>query len=123
MLRRVALTALSLLSAGPALADGDEISPVPVPAVIGHAYSGGTAVSRIRFINVRTEPVSLVWIAFDGSERPYATLEPGQEVIQPTYVAHRWLVKDSRDGTPLEAFISTRSALRDRGTAQIALIR
>jgi hypothetical protein len=94
-----------------------------VPAVIGHPYSGDRAPSQIRFINVRTRPVSIVWIAFDGSERFYTSLEPGDEVVQPTYVAHRWLVKDKEDGTPLEAFISTRSAARDRGTAQIAVIR
>jgi hypothetical protein len=122
MLQRLALAALMFLAA-PAFAEGDEISPVPVPAIIGHAYFGDAAASQIRFVNVRTRPVDLVWIAFDGSERPYASLEPGQEMIQPTFVAHRWLVKDQQDGTPLEAFISTRSAVHDHGTAQIALIR
>jgi hypothetical protein len=122
MAYRVALVLL-LLSSAPALAEGDEISPVPVPAVVGHSYWGDRAPSQIRFINVRMRPVSIAWIAFDGTERPYSTLQPGQELVQPTYVAHRWLVKDLQDGTPIEAFISTRSAVRDQGTAQIALIR
>jgi len=122
MLPRVALAAL-LLTSGPALAEGDELSPVPAPVLIGHTYNGDHAPSQIRFINVRTRPVSVVWIGFDGVERLYASLNPGDEIVQPTYVAHRWLIRDKGDGQPLEAFISTRSAQRDRGTAQIALIR
>ena len=122
MLDRAAL-AILLLSSAPALADGDEISPVPVPAVIGHPYAGEGAPSQIRFINVRMRPVDIVWIGFDGAERFYSSLNPGDEIVQPTFVGHRWLVKDKGNGEPLEAFISTRSAIRDRGTAQIALIR
>jgi hypothetical protein len=122
MLNRAAL-AILLLSSSPALADGDEISPVPVPVVIGHPYLGDRAPSQIHFINVRTRSVSIVWIGFDGVERLYASLDPGDEIMQPTFVGHRWLIKDKESGEPLEAFISTRSAIRDRGTAQIALIR
>jgi hypothetical protein len=70
---------------------------------------------------VRDRPVSIEWVSFDGGEKTYATLAPGEERVQPTFVAHRWLVKDAEDGTPLEAFISTRSATH--GIAQIALIR
>ena len=121
MLSRFALVLLILSS--PALADGDEIAPVPIAAMIGHPYRGDDTPSRIHFINVRTEPVQVVWIAFDGSERPYTTLNPGQEYVQPTYVGHRWLVKVRDSGEPVEAFISTRSGIRDCGTAQIAVIR
>lgn len=112
-----------LLSASPAVAESDELTPVPVGAVIGRAYPGDGAPSTIRFINVRPALVSLVWIGGDGKEHLYAIIDTGQEVIQPTFVTHRWLVKDNRDGTPIEAFISTRSAIRDAGTSQIALIR
>lgn len=111
-----------LMSAAPALADSDELAPVPANAVIGRTYPGDGAPSVVRFINVRSAPVSLVWIGVDGKEHLYGTIETGQEWVQPTFVTHRWLVKDSRDGTPIEAFISTRSAVRDEGTAQIALI-
>ncbi|HEY1143005.1 MAG TPA: hypothetical protein VGE68_03120 [Sphingomicrobium sp.] len=122
MFQRVVLPLL-LLCASPALADGDELSPVPAPVLIGHAYFGDTAPSQIRFVNVRTRPVKIDWITFQGGEQNYAMLAPGEELIQPTFVAHRWLIKDGIDGQPLEAFISTRSAARDNGAAQIALIR
>jgi hypothetical protein len=120
---RILLAAMIVSAAVPALAAGDELEPVSASALLGRPYAGDTAPSRIRFINVRDRPVTITWITFEGSERGYAQLAPGQEVVQPTYVAHRWLAKDALDGTPLQAFISTRSAARDHGTAQIALIR
>lgn len=115
--------AVLLLVASPAAAGCDETLPVPAQALIGHGYSGENIPSQIRFINVRNRPVRINWVAFDGSDRTYARLAEGQEIIQPTFVAHRWLVRDDGDGTPLEGFISTRSTARSNGTPQIALIR
>jgi len=122
MVIRFSLAAL-LLCPMPALANSDEIDPVPTQAVVGHAYFGENTPSRIRFINVRNRPVRLIWVTFEGGEKEYAMLSPGQEIILPTFVAHRWIVKDVGDDAPQHAFISTRSAARDNGTAQIALIR
>lgn len=121
MVRHLAIALLLLPAA--AWAEGDELSPDPAQILRGQPYSGDAAPSQIRFVNVRSRPVSVMWIAFDGKERTYFSLLPGQEIVQPTFVAHRWLVKDALDGTPLQAFISTRSAARDNGAAQIALVR
>ena len=115
--------ALLLIVATPALAQSDEINPVPAQALVGRPYFGENTPSQIRFINVRSRPVRLLWITFEGAEKEYALVAEGQEIIQPTFVAHRWLVRDAGDGTPLQAFISTRSAVRDNGTPQIAIIR
>lgn len=122
MFRRVLLPILVLISS-PALAFGDEIDPVPAQALIGHVYSAENTPSQIRFINVRNRPVRIIWVAFDGTERPYFELAEGQEIIQPTFVAHRWIVSDAGNGSPLEGFISTRSTRHSDGTPQIALIR
>jgi len=122
MIRYLPLAA-ALALAAPAAAQDDELAPVPTQVLLGHAYLGDLAPSRLRFVNVRPRAVSINWIAFDGSERPYGVIAPGEELVQSTYVAHRWMVRDARDGSPLSAFISTRSAARDDGAAQIALIR
>ncbi len=122
MFRHVSL-ALLLLYPTPALAETDELAPIPAQAVIGQAYAGEAAPSKIRFINARSRPVRLLWVSFDGTTRPYALIDPGHEIIQPTYVAHRWLVEDAVDAQPLQAFVSTRSAARDNGASPIALIR
>jgi hypothetical protein len=122
MTRQLLIATLLCLST-PALAASDELEPVPAQTVMGQPYAGDAAPSKIRFINVRNRPVRLMWIGFDGARKPYALIAPGQEIVQPTYVANRWLVEDAGDGQPLEAFISTRSASRDNGAAQIALIR
>lgn len=122
MFRHVILPMIALSSTS-ALAQGDEADPVPAHALIGHSYFSEATPSQILFINVHGRPVRILWIAFDGSERPYAELAEGEQVAQPTFVAHRWLVRDAGDGTPLEGFISTRAAARSNGTPQIALIR
>ena len=122
MFRHVAATML-LLSSAPTKAETDELSPVPAQVVLGQSYTGDSAASKIRFVNTRARPVRLIWISFDGTGRLYATIDPGVEIVQPTYVAHRWVVVDAGNGQPLQGFISTRSAARDNGAAQIALIR
>jgi len=122
MLRKLSF-ALLLASPSVAAAAADELDPVPARAIIGHAYIGETAPSRILFINVRDRPVKIIWIGFDGVERPYATLNEGQEMVQPTFVGHRWLARDAGDGDPLAGFIATRSERRSNGVAEIAIIR
>jgi hypothetical protein len=91
--------------------------------MIGRSYSGDLAASKIRFINARARPVAIAWLSFDGKQRQYAVVQSGDELVQPTFVGHRWLVKDHWDGTPLEAFVSTRSAARDDGATQVAIVR
>ena len=115
--------AMLLLFPTPALAETDELSPVPAQVVLGQPYAGDSAASKIRFINVRNRPVRIVWISFDGAGRVYGQIKPGQELVQPTYVAHRWVAVDAETGQPLQGFISTRSAARDDGASPIALIR
>ena len=115
--------ALLLLWGAPALAEGDELAALSPAVMTGRSYSGDTAPSRIRFINMRDRAVQILWIAFDGRSIPYAEIAPGRDIVQPTYVAHRWLVVDAADRQPLAAFISTRSAARDHGATQIALLR
>jgi hypothetical protein len=75
--------AMLVMISSPALACGDEIDPVPAQAVVGHAYAAENTPSQIRFINVRSRAVRILWVAFDGSERPYVELLEGQEIIQP----------------------------------------
>lgn len=121
MLRRVLGPMLMLLSA-PAIAQGDELDPVPAQALMAHPYFAEGTPAQMLFINVRARPVRVLWVAFDGSQQQYAELKQGEQWLQPTFVAHRWLVEDV-DGTPLEGFIATRAAARSNGTPQIAIIR
>ena len=122
MLLRCLLAAWLLVPA-PASAEDDQLPQVPAGVVIGKPYGGDAAPSRIRFINVRDRPVTILWISFTGGAVRYAEIGSGQEIVQPTYVAHRWLVVDAGDEQPLAAFISTRSAAREDGAIPIALIR
>jgi hypothetical protein len=115
--------AMLLALSSPVFAQHDEAEPVPAQALIGHPYFGVNVPSRILFINVRDRPVRILWVMFDGSERPYAELGEGEQRLQPTYLAHRWVIRDAGDGSPLEGFISTRAVARSDGATQVALIR
>ena len=122
MFWRILLPTL-MLSTTPVFAQGDEIDAVPAHALIGHGYFSESTPSEILFINLRRRPVRLLWVGFDGSEHAYGELAEGEQILQPTYVAHRWLVRDAGNGEPLEGFIATHGTARSNGTPQIALIR
>lgn len=51
--------------------------------------------SIIEFVNDTDEEVQTVWLGYDGTERLYYTLRPGQRVRQPTFTAHPWLFRSS----------------------------
>ena len=63
---------------------------------IGRARSIEAArAGQIVFRNASRQPVDVNWIDYNGGERPYARLEPGQILEQQTYVSHAWSVRDS----------------------------
>ncbi|TWI82858.1 von Hippel-Lindau disease tumor suppressor protein [Roseibium hamelinense] len=55
----------------------------------------GTRPGQIVFRNMGQTPVEVHWIDYNGGERPYARLQPGQILEQETYVSHAWLVRGS----------------------------
>lgn len=121
---RAYLAAVAIVLSVPAQAqEGDELRPVPASVLLHQAYPGAGAPSEIEFINARRAPVRLYWIEFDGAPRLYATIPPGGEVLQPTFVSHRWLVAREGSDAPVAAFISSRADLHGDGQAQLAIIR
>lgn len=121
---RVLIPAVALLLAVPAQADsGDELRPVSASALVGRPYTGAGAASEIEFINTRRGPVRLNWIGFDGAARFYAVIPPGGEILQPTFVSHRWLIQRADGGASIEAFIASRADIHSDGQPQIAIIR
>ena len=113
---------------------GDEIRPVAAGPLIGKAYPGKGLPAEIQFINVRPRSVRLNWIDRDGVLRFYAVIPSGGELLQPTFVSHRWVITpDQIDASgsrtpgrtggfmgdsagPLEAFIATRSNVHGVGS-------
>ncbi|NVK35397.1 MAG: hypothetical protein HWE23_13005 [Rhodobacteraceae bacterium] len=71
----------------------------------------GTQSGQIIFHNNSREAVDVYWIDYNGGERPYAHLEPGQFIEQQTFMSHAWLVRTSA-GNCLGAYI-TRSTFRE----------
>jgi len=55
--------------------------------------------SRVIIINQRSEPVDGYWIDYQGEEKYYFTIDPGQSLSQSSYVSHVWRVKNKAKQT------------------------
>lgn len=50
--------------------------------------------ASVTFVNAGSRPVSIVWVDYEGKERPYSTLKPGERYTQSTFATHVWRIKD-----------------------------
>ncbi|MEQ9309851.1 MAG: hypothetical protein RLN90_10380 [Balneolaceae bacterium] len=62
---------------------------------------------NVSFKNDAAVPVDLNWVDFNGKEIKYAELEPGQTLVQPTYVAHLWNFQF--DGVVIGSYLASSS--------------
>ena len=61
---------------------------------------------QIVFRNNSQSPVEVSWIDYNGGERSYARLEPGQLLEQQTFVSHAWSLRDGNTGQCLGIYVS-----------------
>ncbi|KAL4434175.1 hypothetical protein ABPG75_000616 [Micractinium tetrahymenae] len=62
--------------------------------------------TMVEFCNDTQHEVETLWLGYDGAERRYYTLQPGQRVRQPTYTAHPWVFRVFRvPGAPSEQLV------------------
>jgi VHL beta domain len=79
------------------------LSPQRCGTVPGTTFSTfrsqeSTTPTTVEFNNYTDKAVVISWIDYDSRAVPYATLQPGQAYLQPTYVTHPWQVS-WEDGT------------------------
>ncbi|BAZ36602.1 hypothetical protein NIES4101_25210 (plasmid) [Calothrix sp. NIES-4101] len=55
----------------------------------------GKVSTEITFINQRRQSVKTYWLDYSGKRKFYATIAPGDRVVQQTYVTHPWVVTDT----------------------------
>jgi dipeptidyl-peptidase-4 len=93
-----------------------EVLDAPPDAPSGMRRRGAT---QITFVNRSGTLVELWWLEAGGARKRYARIEDGREVVQRTYVKHRWLVT-APDGTPLGVHEATKEHRRIEITADDA---
>ena len=50
--------------------------------------------ARFSVTNNRINPVTLVWITFDGNRKYYSTISSGETFTQPTFTNHVWVIEE-----------------------------
>ncbi|WP_240742330.1 hypothetical protein [Micromonospora zingiberis] len=60
---------------------------------------GGGPETSIEFVNLRSRPVIVYWLDYQGRRRHYAVLQPSASYRQHTFVGHPWVVTDRRGRT------------------------
>ncbi|WP_436497635.1 hypothetical protein [Actinokineospora sp. HUAS TT18] len=62
----------------------------------------------LTFVNRTDAPCDVLWLDFEGDLVQYSRIEPGDEIRQPTYTGHIWIVRDP-DGEELLRFAAERT--------------
>ncbi len=61
----------------------------------------GTHASTVVFRNTSDRTMAINWLDYDGNEVPYATLLPGDVLVQSTFDTHPWCIRDSTNAIVL----------------------
>lgn len=101
---RVANTPIDRLpdTSGPGGSTGTSAAPTPTTstttlvATAAATSPGSAATTSVVFANRRAQEVIVEWIDFAGAAKRYATLAPGEQYTQQTYVGHVWRVLEDR---------------------------
>jgi von Hippel-Lindau disease tumor supressor len=67
----------------------------------------GKTPTTIEFVNQSAIVLAVYWIDYQGLAKQYTVLQPGQAVVQQTFVTHPWLVTTT-DGVCLGVYQPTR---------------
>ncbi|MES1177015.1 MAG: hypothetical protein ABUL62_22020 [Myxococcales bacterium] len=57
--------------------------------------TSGDSPVLVRFLNLRAEPVELIWLDYDGKRKSYGTLAAGAAREQQTYLTHPWMIANA----------------------------
>jgi VHL beta domain len=60
---------------------------------------GGNQKRDITFKNATAETIEVWWVAFDCQEVLYATMPPGSQYLQRTYISHQWRFYEAPGGS------------------------
>jgi hypothetical protein len=67
------------------------------------APGGGNQKKDVTFKNATSETIEVWWVTFDCTEKQYATMPPGSQYVQQTYVSHQWRFYEAPGGSVSKA--------------------
>jgi hypothetical protein len=60
---------------------------------------GGNQKKDVTFKNATAETIEVWWVTFDCTEKQYATMPPGSQYVQQTYISHQWRFYEASGGS------------------------
>ena len=60
---------------------------------------GGNQKKDVTFKNATSESIEVWWVTFDCTEKQYATMPPGSQYVQQTYISHQWRFYEAPGGS------------------------
>lgn len=60
---------------------------------------GGNLKQDVTFKNSTASTIEVWWVSFDCTERLYATMPPGSQYLQQTYISHQWRFYEAPGGS------------------------
>ena len=91
--------------AGSATVEGGG-GPAGSPSPTDRCSAGSDQRVTLTFLNRTSSDVTVYWVDFDCVERLYATLSPGREHVQPTFVGHPWRLRHAATGAFYKEYTS-----------------
>jgi hypothetical protein len=80
-------------------------SPAAAPALNAKSMTADHP-TTVQFVNNAGVPVEVYWRDYQGSERLYQTLQPGQSYLQSTFATHPWVARDATTHRVLASLIA-----------------
>ena len=107
MLRPCILTVLWLsLVAGASYSQSlPQLTPLSPAAAFALKSENSGVSTYIKFVNAYGAKVDIYWINYNGQAVFFGSLDPGQSVVQQTYLTHPWVIYDQALGSPIVGFL------------------
>jgi len=102
----VAVFIYNALSPAPSSQPENVKGATTTPNVSLRSIEGSTSTS-VKFVNNSNEVVNIYWKDYQGNEKFYNKLAPGQSYDQQTFVTHPWIVRDQSNKKILLTIVGT----------------
>ena len=112
-------TVTPTISATPTLTPTSTLTPTATATPTANCSSPSTVLASTTFFNSSQQTIKVYWVDSTCKLVLYFTLGPGQSMIQPTYIGHRWWFIDSSGHLIADYVVSSANDVVDVSTGAV----